>query len=113
MLFAYWGFLLLSVHAGTHLDAPFNKMRRKNKTAWITAIVVLGLASVYGCYAFVKRGIADYLFGRIAFVFFDFRESRVVFLLDYLAIMILCAFMGMWIVIGLSKLTGYIGRSRA
>ena len=59
---------------------------------------------MYGCYAFVKRGIADYLFGRIAFAFFDFSEPRVSFLLDYLVIMALFAFIGMWIVSGLLRL---------
>ena len=65
---------------------------------------VLSGVSLYGCYAFVKRQLADYMFLKSAFVFFDYSEPRVYFFLDYIAMMILFAFAGYLIVMGLSKI---------
>lgn len=50
--------------------------------------------AVYGIYAFVKRDIAGYMFLRIQFVFFDFEEPLIFFLLDYVAAMGLFVFAG-------------------
>lgn len=50
--------------------------------------------AVYGVYAFVKRDIAGYMFLRIQFVFFDFGEPLIFFLLDYAAAMGLFVFVG-------------------
>ena len=66
--------------------------------------VLFLLISVYGIYAFVKRGIGDYLLMKVMFAFFDFGESRVRFLLDYAAIMVLVADIAYWIQTGLIKL---------
>lgn len=45
------------------------------------------VVTAYGLYAFVNRDIADYMFLRSQFVFFDFNEPLLLFILDYLAIM--------------------------
>ena len=79
---ANWGFVLMSVHAGTHLEKPLRKLPKSGNA-------VLGLIAVYGCYAFVKRQIPDYLFLKTGFVFFNYNEPRLFFFLDYLAVMIL------------------------
>jgi len=52
----------------------------------------------YGIYAFVKRGFADYLFMKSVFVFFDFSEPVIFFLVDYAAVMILFALIGYYII---------------
>ena len=31
MLLSYWGFVLMSIHAGTHLSPIFNKLKKKRK----------------------------------------------------------------------------------
>lgn len=86
---ANWGFVLMSLHAGTHLGAMLPK--RKKKAA---ALGSLGAVSLYGVYAFVKRQIPAYLFLRLSFAFFDDSEPCVFFLADYLAVMILFAMLG-------------------
>lgn len=94
LLFAYWGFVLMCLHVGTHLGTPLGKLQRNKKKVWYAVIGIMAVISIYGCYAFVKRQLSDYMFRRAAFVFFDFNEPRMWFFLDYLAIMILFAFAG-------------------
>ena len=67
---------------------------KKNKAFRVIVTSVFLLISVYGIYAFVKRGIGDYLLMKTMFAFFDLSESRIIFLLDYLAVMILVANLG-------------------
>ena len=60
-----------------------------------TAIVVFSiLFAGYGVYAFIKRGIGDYLLMKVGFAFFDTQESTALFLLDYAAVMALTAGIG-------------------
>lgn len=81
---ANWGFVLMCLHAGTHLEKPLRKLPRAGKA-------VLALISAYGCYAFVKRQIPAYMFLKTSFVFFDYSEPRAFFFLDYLSVMVLFA----------------------
>jgi hypothetical protein len=89
MILAYWGYVMLCVHAGTHLVAPFQKLVRKSKNGFTTLCVILGCISVYGVVSFIRRGFPGYMSGRTAFAFFDLSEPHIFFFLDYIAIMIL------------------------
>ncbi len=104
MLLAYWGYTLLSIHAGTHLIAPFRKLYRKNKKIFVTVCAVLGCISSYGCAAFIRRGFPGYMFCKTAFAFFDYSEPRVFFFMDYIAIMILFMATGCLIMYGLGRI---------
>lgn len=104
LFLAYWGFALMCIHAGTHLTVPLGKLKQNRRNTWTVVVGVLSAVSLYGCYAFVKRRLADYMFLKSAFVFFDYSEPRVYFFLDYIAMMILFAFAGYLIVMGLSKI---------
>ena len=86
---ANWGFVLMSLHAGTHLSAMLPKGRKK-----AAVLGCLGAVSLYGVYAFVKRQIPAYLFLKLPFAFFDYSEPRVFFLADYLTVMILLTMLG-------------------
>ena len=88
LLLAYWGYVLLSIHAGTHMGVIFNKIQKKNPAVYKAITIITGIIAIYGCYAFVKRGFIDYMFMRSAFVFFDFSEPIILFIRDYLCIMI-------------------------
>ncbi len=86
---ANWGFVLMSLHAGTHLGAMLPKSRKR------TAVLGgLGIVALYGAYAFVKRLIPAYMFLKLPFAFFDYSEARVFFFADYLSVMILFAMLG-------------------
>ena len=76
MLAAYWGYVIMSFHVGLHI-------KKIPKIFFIIA--------VYGCYAFIKRQIYEYMFLLTEFVFFDFEESLIYFFIDYIAVMILFA----------------------
>ncbi len=95
---ANWGFVLMSIHAGTHLGAMLPGGRKK-------AVVLgcLGVLSPYGAYAFFKRQIPDYMLLRLVFAFFDYSEPRVFFLADYLAVMVFFALLGYGITLLLKR----------
>lgn len=94
MLFAYWGFVLMSIHGGTHLTSVLAKLKRSKKVVWRCIIFVGGFISVYGIYAFVKRGFVEYMFMKTNFAFFDYGEVVVFFFVNYVYVMILFATTG-------------------
>ncbi len=97
LLLAYWGFLLLAVHTGAHFPPPIRRLAARGKNGKRVAFLVSVLwflAALYGCRAFTRRRIADYLFRRAGFVFLDFSEPRIFFFLDYIAIALLFAGVG-------------------
>lgn len=104
MLLAYWGYVLICIHAGTHLAAPMHKLFINSKKIFAAVCVVASCVSAYGCAAFIKRGFPGYMSGRTMFAFFDYSEPRVFFFLDYLAIMALFMMTGCLAVYGLNKI---------
>ena len=106
MTLAYWGFIMMSFHLGLHFRAISAKMKsRMNKAVRTVVAVLFLLIAIYGVYAFIKRGIGDYLLMKVMFAFFDFSESRVRFLLDYAAVMVLAAEIAFWVQNGLLMLS--------
>lgn len=93
MAASYWGFLLMMAHLGLHWGLLLGMVQKAGKTKlpgrpashWLTLLGVL--VAAYGVTAMVKRDLATYLFLRAEFVFLDFSESKLLFYLDYLAIM--------------------------
>lgn len=105
MALAYWGFVLMSIHAGTHLQPLLRRFRTDRSGFVMTGSIILtALICLYGIYAFVKRQIPSYMFLQIKFAFFDFSASRILFILDYLAVMVLFAVIGLLISAGLSNI---------
>lgn len=117
LLASYWGFLLMSLHIGFHWNAMRSAIRsRTEPTAGIRKkplYAALAAISAYGIYAFLRRGIADYLFLKNRFVFFDFSEPLIFFLLDYFAIMEAIACAGYYLMLALRKLSQKNSRPRA
>ena len=99
LLCAYWGFLLLSAHLGLHwgimLGAARKAVGNRKPSALRTAVLRVLTAGIsgYGVYAFFKHRIADYLFLRSHFVFFDYEQPPILYVLDLLAMM------GLWMVL--------------
>ena len=92
MSFAYWGFILLSMHLGMHAVPLVAKLKKKaGDQAVMTAAVLVAVISAYGLYAFIRRGIADYLLFRVQFAYFDPSASKLLFMLDYATVMVLIA----------------------
>lgn len=97
---ANWGFVLMSLHAGTHLGAMLPKEKKAIILGFLAAI------SLYGIYAFFKRQIPAYMFLRLPFAFFDYSEVRFFFFTDYLSVMVLFAMLGFVFVHGFQKKQG-------
>lgn len=103
MVVPYWGYVLLSVHAGTHLLPIFSKVK---KAPLMRLFICAGvLISGYGVYAFIRRGFPGYMSGSTMFAFFDTSEPLILFFIDYVAVMILFASLG--------ALTAYLLGKRA
>lgn len=101
LLGSYWGFLLMSLHFGLHWGMIWNlaaakifkrNPAQKSKTGKIACFIAGFLIVAYGVYVFIKRDFLTYMLLRTHFVFFDYEESKPVFLLEYLALMGLCIF---------------------
>lgn len=99
MLAAYWGFLFMSFHIGLHWGMIMGMAKRLSgkkelslTETWMLRCMAAGICA-FGIYSFLKHRIADYLFLKSQFVFFDINQSLVQFFLEYLAMM------GLWICI--------------
>ena len=98
MFCAYWGFVIMSFHLGIHWNLPVNMMGKlfKRPSVGRKQFVrsVAFLTACYGIYALEKRQIGSYLLMKLHFVFYDYTENVLFFLLDYLAVMSLFMFIG-------------------
>lgn len=98
ILGAYWGFLLMSLHLGLHWNMILGMFRKtakiksnSNVRSIISFIVGLSIAG-YGVWAFFGRDFPTYLFLKSEFVLLDYSEPKILFYIDYLALMGLCIF---------------------
>ena len=78
-------------------------MFRGKKPGGIIPHVVAIAFMIWGGYAFVRRNIWDYMTLNTQFVFFDFDEPYVYFMADYIAVMILFACLGHYVVLLLRR----------
>lgn len=98
MVSAYWGLVVLSLHLGIHWGMMMGMAKRLvKKTSEVRKWLLRGIAFLiagYGIYAFEKREIGSYMFLKSHFVFFDFEEPLLFFMIDYVAVMVLFVWMG-------------------
>lgn len=88
---AYWGFLLVGLHIGFH--GPYLLQRLGvigRMVRW-----GVGLATLYGVYAFIQLDIASYMTGQQHFAFFDLESSPWVTVAQYVAVLCLYMMIGM------------------
>lgn len=106
LLASHWYYLFMSLHIGLHVSMIANKIAQKkdaasessnqeskpqNSARKIIFRIVLALACAYGLYAFIIRGVWKYLFLQQQFFFFDLERGYILFVLDYISIIILFA----------------------
>ncbi len=93
ILGAYWGYLFIGLHLGIHWGMVLGTAKKRlpaiGKVHPLLSRTAGLLAAGYGLWVLVKRNIASNLFLRTEFVFLDYEESRLLFCLDYLSLMIL------------------------
>lgn len=112
ILGSHWGFLLMSMHLGLHWSMILGMAGRGFGLASPSIAykrflsgISLGIA-VYGAYVFIKRDFLTYLFLRSEFVFLDYGESRLLFYLDYFALLGLWMFVAHYLSRLLKSLAG-------
>ena len=94
LLCAYWGLVLMSVHLGMHISQMAARMKLKNKGLIWTVRIIFGLIGAVGIFEFIKLKFANYLFGRVKFVFIDTSASAVLTAMQYLTVMVLFSYVG-------------------
>ena len=82
LLGSYWGFALMSLHLGFHLDFILPKTLKKKRPA---AIIMI-LLSIAGLVCFIHEEIYKYMFLINQFVFFDTTGGLPLFILKYILI---------------------------
>lgn len=97
MVFTTWGFILMSAHVGLHWNIVFGTMKKQIKGIQYLYKSIILLVSVYGLYAFIIRELPQRMFLLSEYVFFDYGESIVFLIMDYIAIMCLFASITYWI----------------
>ena len=101
MVCAYGGYILMSMHFGLHWGMVLgivkkSSQKQQKSTGYGLRLAALLLAG-YGAYAFKKRDIGNYMLLKYHFVYFDFEEPLILFLLDYIAVMGLFVFAGYYL----------------
>ena len=96
MFCAYWGFAVMSVHIGMHWNMAVTMAGKLFKEPsvlrkWGARLIALVVAG-------------EYLLMKMHFVFYDYTENVIFFMLDYLAVMILIAVAGYYISMLLKKI---------
>ena len=94
---AYWGFVCMSLHLGLHWGMMLAIARKHLQPSplrtWSLRLVGW-LWALYGAFAFHRRGVGLYLLLKSHFVFYDYSEPVIFFLIDYLSVMALFVLVG-------------------
>lgn len=103
MIMSYLGFLLMGIHIGMHFKMMQSMMRKtfkiQNKNivrTWILRGIDIGIV-IYGIYALLKRNFLSYITLQMHFVFFDYTEPVIFYVIDLMAIMILMGSIGYYV----------------
>lgn len=92
---AYIGFILMSIHIGSHLNmiVAMIKRNKPNKSMSKISTVLSSLFSIYGIYAFFNRDFLGNVFLKNEFVFLNYDEPKIFFYIDFIAVMWLFIFL--------------------
>ena len=87
MLSTSWGFVLMNVHVGLHLNILISKLNKKMKGSTFEYVyyLILILLLVYGIYSFIKLNFISDMFLLNAFKYYDFSESPIIFYLHVIS----------------------------
>lgn len=106
LITSYWCFVLLAIHLGVNLGTISNVIKVKNIYKEIFRLIGILLAC-YGVFAFMKHNFLSYMFFQQEFVFFDMKQSLMIFLLDYISILSFGTVVGYSVMRFLTKINLY------
>jgi hypothetical protein len=107
---SHWGFILMFMHLGLQWGMFIGMFRKvlKISTASPVRTIILRIITIviaiYGIYVFIKYDFISYLFLQNLFVFFDYDQPLILFLLDYISMIGLFVFVGYYLTKLLQKL---------
>lgn len=113
ILGAYWGFALMSLHLGLHWSSLMGMAKKwfgraKPPEGRAIALFLAGLAiAAYGLAVFLNRELPSYMLLQNEFVFLDYDEPKLLFYLDYLAMMGLFVFIAHYLTKAFKKLSAH------
>ncbi len=83
MLSTSWGFIIMSIHLGLHLNPLLNRINNKMKKSIFEYIYYLLFAGliIYGIYSFIKQNYISDMFLLSPFKAYNYDESPIVFYL--------------------------------
>jgi hypothetical protein len=90
---SYWGFILMAIHIGLSWGTIINAMRKmtgitdSNRFRTVSLRALAVLIVVYGVQASFERNLGSKLFVYDPFGSWNFDESSMNFLIDYLSVM--------------------------
>lgn len=87
LLASHWYYIFMAFHIGLHASMITTKIKIRGIVPRLICILI----SLYGIYAFITRGLWKYMFGLQQFFFFDFERGYVLFVMDYISIIVLFA----------------------
>ena len=97
ILCAYWGFVCMSLHLGFHWSMMLAMARKHLSSSpprtWSLRLIGW-LWAAYGAFAFRRRDVSLYLLLRSHFVFYDYSDPVILFLIDYLSVMVMFVLIG-------------------
>ena len=100
LLCAYWGFVCMSLHLGLHWSMMLTMARKHLQPSplrtWCLRLIGW-LWALYGAFAFHRRGVGLYLLLRSHFVFYNYSEPVIFFLIDYLSVMAMFTLIGYYV----------------
>lgn len=88
-----WGFVLMAIHIGLHLNGMMTSLNKKmkNNTLEYVYYFILVLIAGYGLYSLIASKILEDMFVVNHFNFFDYDKSPIMFYLEHLAIILFIA----------------------
>lgn len=106
ILCAYWGFVCMSLHLGLHWSMMLTMARKHLQPSPLRtwSLCLIGwLWALYGALAFHRRDVGLYLLLKSHFVFYDYSEPVIFFLIDYFSVMALFVLIGYYFIQGLKR----------
>jgi hypothetical protein len=99
---SFWGLIVMSLHLGVHMEMAFGVLRRKfsglsegvMKVISVVSKIILLAVCAFGVYSFAEQNVANYLFLKQMFMFYDFTRPTIVFLAEYASMIVLFAAIG-------------------
>lgn len=119
ILGAYWGFALISLHLGLHWNMLMGMAKKRfglvkpSKGRAIVLFLAGLVIAAYGLAVFLRRELPSYMLLQNEFVFLDYDEPKLLFYLDYLAMMGLFVFIAHYLTKALKKLSAPKARRKA